>query len=249
MRIEKKFFVPFILAVALLAASAHAEDAAGKKMETSLNAGLTLTDGNSETMQGNASLVVEGEKDLLGSMRAGAEFNYGDTKNKDGEKENTISNVKIYGNAKKTLSVRSFAYLDANLFHDDIAAISYRITAGPGAGYYLIKNETLSLCVEAGPSYLVEKVDGSERDYLVLRLADRVEWKLSETAKIWQAAEFLPRVDDTDNYLLNGELGAEAVMTTRISLRLVLQDRYNSRPAEGKKHNDLTLIAGVGIKL
>ncbi|MDD2237162.1 MAG: DUF481 domain-containing protein [Kiritimatiellae bacterium] len=248
MRIEKSV-AAVLLAVALLAAGTYAEDAVGGKMETSLNAGLTLTDGNSETMQGNASLIAEGEKDLLGSLLAGVEFNYGDSKNKDGEKENTISNVKIYGNAKKTLSVRTFGYLDAGFFHDDIAAISYRIVVGPGGGYYLIKNEMLSLCVEAGPSYLVEKVDGSERDYLVLRMADRLEWKLSETAKIWQAAEFLPRVDDTDNYLLNGELGVEAAMTTRISLRLVLQDRYNSRPAEGKKHNDLTLIAGVGIKL
>lgn len=247
---EKKIFVPFILTVALLAGVVHAEDApADHKIKTSLNGGLTLTDGNSETMQGNVSLVAEGEKAPLGSMRTGAEFLYGEAKTKDGEKENTISNVKVFGNVKKTLTDRTFVYLDADFFHDDIASISYRVTAGPGAGYYFLKSDALKLSVEAGPSYLVEKVDGVDGDHLVLRLADRLEWQCSDTAKMWQSAEFLPQVDDVDNYLLHAEVGAEAAMTSRVSLRLVLQDRYNSRPADGKKHNDLTLIAGVGISL
>lgn len=242
--------LPVILfAAGITAAAVRAEQAEAAGLQTSLNAGLTLTDGNSETMLGNASLVVEGEKELLGSVRAGAEFNYGEAQTNAGEKENNISNAKVYANARKTLTERAFAYLDAGLFHDDIAAISYRITAGPGGGMYLLKTDRLKLSAEGGPSYLVEKVDGSERDHFVLRVADRFEWQLSETAKCWQSAEYLPQVDDFGNYLLNAEVGAEAAMTSRIHLRVVLQDMYNSRPAEGKKKNDLTLIAGVGIKL
>ena len=33
-------------------------------------------------------------------------------------------------------------------------------------------------------------------------------------------------------------------MTTKVSLRVVLQDKYNSEPGAGKDQNDLTLIAG-----
>ncbi len=41
---------------------------------------MTLTDGNSETLGANASLVAEGEKEGLGSVIAGAEVNYGESR-------------------------------------------------------------------------------------------------------------------------------------------------------------------------
>ena len=41
----------------------------------------------------------------------------------------------------------------------------------------------------------------------------------------------------------------EAAMTERISLRVVVQDKYNSDPAEGKEYNDVSLLAGIGLSL
>jgi hypothetical protein len=44
-------------------------------------------------------------------------------------------------------------------------------------------------------------------------------------------------------------VGIEAAMSERVSLRVVLQDKYDSTPAAGAKRNDLGLIAGLGFKL
>jgi len=38
-------------------------------------------------------------------------------------------------------------------------------------------------------------------------------------------------------------------MNDRVSLRVVLQDKYDSTPGEGLEQNDVTLVAGIGIKL
>ena len=230
----------------LLAVSARAQGTGAFK--TTLSGGVTLTDGNSETMQANAALLTEGEKEGLGSVRAGVEANYGET-TVDEESDTTVNNARAFANAKKTLSPRTFGSVDASILQDDIADIDYRATVGPGLGAYLVKNAKTAFSVEAGPSYIWERVAGENDDYLALRFGERIDQVLSATSKAWQSAEYLPKADDFEDYLLNAEVGIEAAVNARISLRFVLQDKYDSTPAEGREKNDLTLIAGVGVKL
>jgi putative salt-induced outer membrane protein YdiY len=239
--------IAFLLVGCFMTAGiAQAQNTNGFK--TVLNVGVTLTEGNSQTMQANGSLITEGEKEGLGSVRGGIEVNYGESK--VDEKRNTVvNNARGFANVKKTISPRTFVSLDAAVLTDDIADINYRVTVGPGLGIYLVKNAKTSLSVEAGPSYVWEDVADISDDYLALRFAERFEQVLSGTAKMWQSAEYLPKADEFSDYLLNGEIGVEAAMTTRVNLRLVLQDKYDSTPATGLKENDLTLIGGIGVKL
>jgi len=60
--------------------------------------------------------------------------------------------------------------------------------------------------------------------------------------------EFLPQVDKFKNYLLNAELGAEAALTKKLSLRSYIQDNYVNIPAQGHLKNDVKLIAALGYK-
>ena len=262
----KKIAVMLALAMAVSASAAEkkAEEAAAPKdgWTTALNAGLTMTDGNSETMAANVGLATEGEKDGLGSVIAGADFNYGEstvsstaTDPATGEsvvtetEETTVENAKAFANVKKTLSPMMFAYLDGSVLYDDVALIDYRATLGPGLGFYLLKNDKRQLSLEAGPSYVWEKVDGASNDYLALRFAERYSCQATKTAKLVQSLEYLPEAEDFDNYLLTAEIGVEAAMNDHLSLRIVLQDKYDSTPAPGAERNDLSLIAGLGFSL
>ena len=47
---------------------------------------------------------------------------------------------------------------------------------------------------------------------------------------------------------LSGKAGIEAGVNSSLSLRLVLQNNYNSDPPPDKESNDLTLIASIGYK-
>lgn len=236
------------LAAGLATGVATGREARTNAFKTALSLGLNLTDGNSETMQLNAALTTEGEKAGLGSLRAGGEANYGESTVAE-RSETTIENARLFANIKKNLGARGFASLDGAVLYDDIALIDYRATLGPGLGVFLVKNDRATLSVEAGPSYVWEKVAGATDDYLAMRFGQRLAVPLSATAKIWQSLDYLPTVDDFDAYLLTGEIGIEAKMTTRLGLRVVLQDKFDSLPAAGQEKNDLTLIAGISLAL
>jgi putative salt-induced outer membrane protein YdiY len=240
------WIVSGLMALGLTAAQAQEEGGGGFKHTMSL--GATLTDGNSETLTANASWLSEGEKDQLGSVRLGLEGNYGET-TADGVDETTVENAKAFANAKKTLSEKTFVYTDATVTHDEIAAVDYRAILSAGPGAYLMKDDAASLFVEVGPAYVWEEVDGVSDDYLSLRVAQRYDRALSETAKVWQSLEYLPEVDDFDAYLLNAEIGVEAALNARWNIRLVAQSKYNSTPAADLEKNDLSLIAGLSLSL
>jgi putative salt-induced outer membrane protein YdiY len=244
-----------------LALAATAEEAAKNGFETKFNAGLTMTDGNSETLAVNASLVTEGEKKGLGSVIAGVEANYGEstvkTETADAEgnpvvtesDEKTIENAKAYFNVKKTLSPKTFALVDGSVRHDDIALIDYRAALGPGLGVYVVKTDKRELSLEAGPSYVWEKVDGATDDYLALRFAQRYTCQVLPNAKLVQSLEYVPEAEDFDNYLLTAEAGVEAAMSERLGLRMVVQNKYDNTPAAGAERNDLSVIAGLSLTL
>jgi putative salt-induced outer membrane protein YdiY len=120
---------------------------------------------------------------------------------------------------------------------------------GPGVGRYFLMSNTQKLSGEIGPTYIRQKLAGETDGTLALRVAERYELKVSTTASLWESVEYLPASDDFGNYLLNAEVGAEAAMNTKLNLRLVVQDKFNSDPAPGKDDNDLILIGGLSYKL
>jgi putative salt-induced outer membrane protein YdiY len=85
-------------------------------------------------------------------------------------------------------------------------------------------------------------------NYASIRISERFEHKLSDRARVWQFAEFIPQVDDLDNFIINAEVGVEADLTQSLSLRLVAQDTYDNKPVPGRKSNDFKLIAGLNYR-
>jgi putative salt-induced outer membrane protein YdiY len=219
-----------------------------KGWESSINAGLTLTRGNSESVQVTIGAQTQRKWDR-DEVFLNAAFGYGqtedpatgaDTKSADfvtaGAQWNHLFTPKLYGGLK----------LDFR--HDDVADLDYRFTISPLIGYYVVKTERHSFNVEAGPSAVFEKQGGDEKNYIALRFAERSEHKIGNKAKVWQALEYLPQVDDFGNYILNFEAGIESAVTKAISLRLVALDNYDNEPAPGREKNDFKLIAGIAYK-
>jgi putative salt-induced outer membrane protein YdiY len=210
--------------------------------ETLASAGLTLTKGNSDTMLANLGVTTT-KKWTANEISLGASMTYGEVSG--------VQNVNNYnGNAQynRLFSERLYGGLKLNATKDDIANIDYRLTLSPLLGYYFLKEPATQLSAEVGPSYVIEKLGATSRSYAGLRLGERFEHKFSDRAKLWQTAEFIPQVDQFSQYLINVELGVDSTITKQVSLRAVLQDNYNSKPAVGRKANDLRLITGIAYK-
>ncbi len=237
-------------ALALLAAATNAAPATAGTViptnkpawESTVALGLTLTSGNSESVLASGSFRTH-RNNPTNEWTLGLEGSYGE--NNAVENNETLHG---FGQYNRLFGERWYGYARADALHDGIADVTYRFTFSPGAGYYFVKNKQTSLAGEFGPAVLYEKLDDEYHTYPTLRLAERFEHRTDEHTRFWQNVEFLPQADQPDNFLVNAEVGAEAALTKRLSLRTVVQDNFANDPAPGRKDNDVKLISGLAYK-
>ena len=210
--------------------------------DSDLHIGLSLTDGNSETLTLNTGLTTARGDDEE-NTRLGIEYNYGETKN-----ATTVENIQAYAKQRTVLSGDTYGYADVNYLHDDIADIDYRFIVGAGIGQYLIRDDTTTLGIEFGLAWIAEDVVETDNIF-GLRFGQNYEHQFNENARIFESIEFLPEANDWDNYLINLEAGIEAAINHDLSLRVVIEDRYDNTPAVGRDENDLAFIAGLSYAL
>jgi putative salt-induced outer membrane protein YdiY len=237
-----------------LVSTSVAADAGTNRWESSAAAGLTLTRGNSETLLGTLSLKTQ-KKYSSDEFFLGASGAYGETTvertvggKKVDETEKTTENLAAFGQWNHLFNERLYGGFRADFLHDGIADLDYRFTLSPLVGYYLVKEPRTKLSIEVGPSGVIEKQGEEDNQYCGLRIGERFEHKLSDTARVWQSIEYVPQVDRTHNYLIIAEIGAEASLTKELSLRATLQDVYDNEPAAGRKRNDVKLITSIVYK-
>lgn len=263
-RFDNKRRSPFRVAVILIAGTlalgpwpASAQEAGTKPDDTPkgwesvASAGLTLTRGNSENFLATIG-VNTARKWTADEVLLGASAGYGETRDKNADPETrttTDQYLKGFGQYNHLFTEELYAGLRLDAIYDNVAGIDYRATASPLVGYYLIKKPRTFLAVEAGPSFVAENLaDEPAKQYIGLRFANRFEHKFSDRAKLWQTAEWVPQIDDFDNWVLTAEIGVSAALTKSLDVRLVAQDQYRNQPAAGREENDFKLIAGIGYK-
>jgi putative salt-induced outer membrane protein YdiY len=198
-------------------------------------------------MAANASINAEKAGDVH-EIRLGAEGNFGESTINEVD-ETTTQNAKAVAVYKRKFN-ELFLYSDNSLFHDKMTDVDSRLILGLGVGRRLFENDNTKLDIELGAAYISEVLANDPGDdYAAGRFAFRHDQKLSDSSKLWLAAEYMPNIEDFKNYLLNGEAGLEAALNSSLSLRVVLQNRYDSTvPAEREK-NDLSVISSLVYKL
>jgi putative salt-induced outer membrane protein len=218
--------------------------------QSSASLGLTLTRGNSDTTTISATAATEKKWDQ-NELSFGADGLYGTTK-LPGSSSSTKNAEQLHGFAQynRLFTERFYGYARVDGLHDGIADIKYRLTVSPGVGYYFIKEKTIDLSGEVGPGFVDEHLDNQYKDYATIRVAEKFHYAISDRARLWQTAEWLPQVDYVKNYIINFEIGIEADVTKdkRLTLKTYLDDTYNNVPAAGRKKNDAKLVAAIGYK-
>ena len=211
--------------------------------DTSIYSGLALTQGTVDSLTLNAGILAKGSwsADELTLM---ADYLYGDT---NGAKTNNAFRAGAQYN--HLLTERFYIGLTSGFLYDEIADIDYRVNAYPTLGYYLIKNDTTKLGLEAGVGYTWEKQGGRSDDFVGARFGERFEHTFASGAKFYQLLEYIPRIDDWNDYLLAAEVGFEVPVTAKLSWRTAARDSYDSSPALGRDANDFTLLTGLSYAL
>ena len=210
---------------------------------SSVTAGLTLTRGNSDTLLVTGGVETH-KKTPDNEIGMGADGGYGTS----GGKKN-VDTAHGFTQYNHFFSDRFYGYGRVEALHDGIANLQYRITVGPGVGYYFLKETNTTLAGELGSSYVNERLGDVTDNYDTLRAAERFEHKFKDYgARLWENAEILPQVDKFQNYLVNAEVGIEAALNSHLSLKTFLDDNFNNEPAAGREKNDIRLVSGISYK-
>lgn len=223
-----------------------------KGFETDLNAGFTLTRGNSETSRltlGAASKRIKEKHEFLLS----ASYDYGQTttSNADGiETETTnMDRAKAEAQSNWLFSEKTYSFFNLTLEKDEITKIDYRVTTGPGLGYYFLRNDMYLLSTESSLVYVIEELQQESDEYAAFRFAQKFERTFDNGARIWQSLELVANLSESEDYTLYSELGAKASLTGALSLRVVLQNKYNNDPEPDVENNDLTILSGISVRI
>lgn len=234
-----------ILAVVLAFSSVQAQTIVTNKYpwESTAAAGLTLTKGNSDTLLFTAKFLTD-KKTVHNEYNFGADGTYGKS---DGVEN--AEQIHGFGQWDHTFYDDLYGYVRTEGLRDAIADIKYRVTLGPGVGYYFIKDKATTLSVEGGASYVFQRLGTNATSYATLRLAQKYDHKFTAYGThIWETVEILPQVDKFQNYLFNAEVGIEASIAQNLSLQTYLDDNFNSEPANGRKRNDVKLVSAIAYK-
>lgn len=216
--------------------------------QKSLATGFNLTQGNSETMLLNIMGTIHRETDQ-DIIDLGAQYNYGqnEEEGENSEKKTTRNDLRANASYDYLFSERAFGGLGMKYLTDKISDIDYRLNVVPSAGYFLIKDAAISFAMNAGPAYTFEKIAGDENNYFSPMIGDKFTWTISCTSKLYQSADIFFDTSDSDNYMVNAEVGVESALSTMLSLVVALRDTYDHQPAVGKDSNDLALMTALKV--
>ena len=213
---------------------------APKPWNVSGGVGLSLSQGNTENMMGNANLGADWTKAPWAFILK-ADGEYGE------DEEKTISE-RAKGSSQVNLKMSDVFYwlFVTELERDAIADVEYRLKGNLGVGYKAVDQGGSTLVFEVAPGYMREKLgSGAEDDVMTLRFHEGYQLVLQEGAKLWESVDILPDVTEVADYLLNAEIGIEAGISKQMRLRCVLKESYDSEPALDKERSDLSLITSV----
>ena len=213
--------------------------------KTHIEVSYVTTSGNTktETLSGKLEVKKEGEKNryIVRSNTLYARNN----------NEETASKGALEGRWERTLTERLFGFLTAKYISDKFSGYKYRVAAGPGMGYDIVRTEKHFLKGIASALYYHDRYsEGFDKtdDYAAGNAGINYEWQILENLKFKENADYLFSFDDTDKYFINSETALEVKINTYLSLGLSYIIAYqNQLPVAGTEHIDRTFLTSLII--
>lgn len=225
----------------------------------SVNVAFQSARGNTYENSGTvlANLNRRWEKDRVG-VNFG--YYYSETGVSKEDKEKSTDRWELEGQHDHFWGVKFYSYENAKYEQDDIAGLDYRLRLGFGGGYQWLDGFESDLTgkwsfnQEVGTAWIknsyVEQDPSADDSYATLRYAHHLKYFPKWNADIegFHNLEFLPQVDDWENYLIKADVGFSTKIVMDFDLLCKIEWDYNSMPSVGRKSSDIRYIVGLGYK-
>lgn len=136
-------------------------------------------------------------------------------------------------------------FLEGTAEWDEFKAWDWRVTGAGGLGYEFIMDERTELIGRVGVGFSRE-FGGADDDIVPEGLLGLdFSHKLSERQKVSASATYYPDLEDLEEFRLIATANWEVLIDpeANLSLKVGVEDRYDSTPGEGFEHNDLSYFA------
>lgn len=214
------------------------------QMGWSTTAGLTLS-----LAQGNSDNLFLGlTADSAYRTKAHETFLAANYSYSENDGDTSADSLRASAQHNRFLGDKFFIGAGVGYFRDDVADVGYRITPTTSLGYYLIKNDEVTLSLEAGPSFTFEEVGGISDDFFSITAAQRFTWEMSDRMTISQNLAAIIDPSDSDNYILTANANLDTDITPNIAWRIAASWTFDNTPAAGRQEDDSTLTTGLAVK-
>lgn len=206
----------------------------------SVEFGLNGSDGNSETFSLRGG--VSGER-ITKSMetRTSATYVYSTS---DGEKTKSRGDLNLRNDWILGESPWSI-YAQGRAEYDEFQEWNWRLSGYGGVGYAVVKNDRTLFRLRAGAGIQREFGGGENAIIPEAQFGFDFSHKLTDRQKIFATGDYYPSLKRFSDYRLVGKAGYELLVDpeSNMTLKLGVEDRYDSSPGAGFVKNDLEYFA------
>ncbi|QQL45266.1 DUF481 domain-containing protein [Sulfuriroseicoccus oceanibius] len=210
--------------------------------DSSAGAGVTVSDGNAETV------TLTGGYDVAFRSASNEWFFDIDASYSKDEVSTTLQKTAAEINYKWLFGPRWYAGANFGFLHDDLAGVAYRMTPSALAGAYLLKNDAMTFSLDGGPGYTFESVDDDPEGYVSVFVGQRFTWELIEGVTLKQSLSAVGNPSDVSDYHLDGSARLDVRLIGNLMLRSGVTWTYINEPTRDRKKSDVLVTGGFAYR-
>ncbi len=224
-----------LITLSLFAMNAHGQDAAApaeeKPLKVEAEVGIVSSEGNTKS---SSYLLKEVTSYRFDTYAVKFNGSYLSNESRDNDTDETTSYEKwdLGIRLERDITQKISAFIGQNMESDKKAGVDRKYNTDIGGKYYIAKSEGYYTFAEAGYRLTKEEyVAGGNEDFNFLRayIESEKKWTPTFSSKFW--IEYLPNLDESEDYNLNGEASINAAINTSFSVKTAYLVKYDNVPA------------------
>lgn len=207
--------------------------------------GVSITSGNSDTMNYNLAFDVTRKPKARNVMKWTGLYLRGE------QNDAVVVNRTSLGYRDEyTLSARTFLFGQVDYLRDTFKRIDYLVAPTAGVGFKVIDTDSSKFSVDGGGGSVSEKNPGVDlRTSAALTAGEKLTLQLTPTAAIKHAITGLWKANDLSDGLYTFSVGVATRVSDRLQLTLDLLDTFKNRPpTPATKKNDVAFVTALTTK-
>lgn len=213
--------------------------------KASLSLGLVDTAGNSNTTTFNSKANLSWKRGKY-RVRLDGLYIYGESAG-----ENVAEKVDVTNRWEMRLD-SFFPFWDINYYRNPFQKYGYRISTGPGLGYFFIKNEiaylSASYYIRSHYDHLIGE-DERYVNYTMHNVEERARYRFTDNLSLTQKLVYSLSDRKNDDYFVDFEALLKNKFTDRLALEFSYVTSYQNRPVDPTvKKRDTTISTFLVIK-